>query len=237
MMLSLPHMTAGENVAFGLNRPRRPASETRRVVNETLARALAAQPRVLLLDEPPSALDLKTLQRETGIIFILATHDQEEAFTMCDRIGVVPAGRIQKVGTPDETYERPVNTFLADFMGETDLLEATPVEAADDLVRCRLEGGIELLVTPAPGACAQGRVTLSLRPERIVVSASAADGLAGRVADCVYRGADLVYRVEFEEGPELTVREQNVTGWVESIGPGDSLFSGIATGAPRMLPD
>ena len=149
-----PHMTVAENVAFGLRMLRRDEAEIGRVVDRmlalvkmpdlgsrrssqlsggqqqrvALARALASHPRVLLLDEPLSALDLKlrqemrselkTLQRETGITFIFVTHDQEEALTMSDRIAVLQAGRIQQVGTPGDIYEQPVNPFA--HSGESD---------------------------------------------------------------------------------------------------------------------
>ena len=155
-----PHMTVLENVVFGTRRlgwtaddardrarqvldlvqlsefaERRPAQlsggQQQRVA---LARALAPRPKVLLLDEPLSALDLKlrqavrselkALQRETGIAFIFVTHDQEEALTMSDRIAVMSAGRVQQVGTPREIYEAPVNRFVADFIGETNLIES-----------------------------------------------------------------------------------------------------------------
>ena len=132
------------------------------------------------------AFFLNMLRRSASETRCVVNETPARALTTNDGTAVLQAGRTQQVGTPDEIYERPVNTVVADFMGETNLLETPPVEAADDPVRCRLEGGAEFLVTPAPGACAQGPVTLSVRPERII-----------------YRGADLVYRVEFEEGPAL----------------------------------
>ncbi|MDE0211884.1 MAG: ABC transporter ATP-binding protein, partial [Boseongicola sp.] len=119
-----------------------------------LARALAPEPKVLLLDEPLSALDLKlrqamrselkSIQRETGITFTFVTHDQEEALTMSDRIAVMSAGRLQQLGEARDIYERPVNRFVADFIGETNLLDAR-LEAADSSVAtCRLANGLTL---------------------------------------------------------------------------------------------
>jgi spermidine/putrescine transport system ATP-binding protein len=118
-----------------------------------LARALAPQPEVLLLDEPLSALDLKLrkemqselkrLQHETGITFVFVTHDQEEALTMSDRIGVMSAGRLLRSGPPQEIYNRPVDRFVADFIGETNFLPA------------RAEGGV--LRCPAGSFWARGR--------------------------------------------------------------------------------
>ena len=104
-----------------------------------LARAMAPRPRLLLLDEPLSALDLKLrqqmrvelkqLQRDTGITFVFVTHDQEEALSMSDRVAVMSAGRIQQIGTPADIYEQPVNRFVADFIGESNLIEAQVIEA------------------------------------------------------------------------------------------------------------
>ena len=124
---------AGDGASVGTLRTGMPAQlsggQQQRVA---LARALAPQPKVLLLDEPLSALDLKLrqamrvelkqLQEETGITFIFVTHDQEEALTMSDRIAVMSAGHIQQIGTPRDIYEAPVNRFVADFIGETNLL-------------------------------------------------------------------------------------------------------------------
>ena len=180
-----PHMTVAENVAFGMQRLKRPAAETeartRRMLDMVelggfserkphqlsggqqqrvaLARAMAPGPKVLLLDEPLSALDLKLrqamrvelkqLQEEAGITFVFVTHDQEEALTMSDRITVMSAGGIQQVGTPHEIYDKPRNRFVADFIGETNLLDVT-VEAVSGHGRCGLSrGGLPPL--PAQG--------------------------------------------------------------------------------------
>jgi spermidine/putrescine transport system ATP-binding protein len=116
-----------------------------------LARALAPEPKVLLLDEPLSALDLKLrqamrvelkqLQEETGITFVFVTHDQEEALTMSDRIAVMSEGRVQQVGPPREIYEAPVNRFVADFIGETNLLEVQVEAVEAGVARVVLPGG------------------------------------------------------------------------------------------------
>ncbi len=268
-----PHMTVAENVAFGLRMLRRDKTEIVRVVEEmlalvkmkdlgarkssqlsggqqqrvALARALASHPRVLLLDEPLSALDLKlrqemrlelkTLQRETGITFIFVTHDQEEALTMSDRIAVVSAGRIQQVGVPGEIYEHPVNHFVADFMGETNLLRATLGAADGDMIHCRLDGGAEILAEPVGDATPGRPVTLSLRPEKIVLSDDSATGLAGRVTDCVYLGTDTTYRIALENGPEVAARVQNAISERDGFGTGEDVTVVIAPGAARMLSD
>ena len=123
-----------------------------------LARALANHPEVLLLDEPLSALDLKlrqemrselkNLQRRTGITFVFVTHDQEEALTMSDRIAVMSKGKIQQLGAPLDIYERPVNRFVADFIGDTNFVEAQVAKGEGDLVHCRVEGGLDFLANP-----------------------------------------------------------------------------------------
>ena len=124
-----------------------------------LARALAPNPKVLLLDEPLSALDLKLrqamrvelkqLQENTGITFIFVTHDQEEALTMSDRIAVMSDGEIQQIGLPDDIYERPLNRFVADFIGDTNLLDVTVKEVLPEGdVICETGQGIELVCQP-----------------------------------------------------------------------------------------
>lgn len=166
-----------------------------------LARALVNEPQVLLLDEPLGALDaklrkemqleLKRLQRELGTTFLYVTHDQEEALTMSDRIAVMKAGRIEQLGTAAEVYERPVSRFVADFIGEANLLPA----------RVRAwEGGravLELLgrtiaVTPPPGfpRGMRGAVMVALRPERLRPAAPDASGsITARVCEMIYAGA------------------------------------------------
>ena len=163
-----PHMSVSENIGFGLRMLEWSVDEITVRVNEmitlvrldsfdhrkpaqlsggqqqrvALARAMAPRPRLLLLDEPLSALDLKLrqqmrtelkqLQRDTGITFVFVTHDQEEALSMSDRIAVMSAGKIQQIGTPADIYEQPINRFVADFIGESNLIEAQVVEARSD---------------------------------------------------------------------------------------------------------
>ena len=245
-----PHMTIAENLAFGLEShpmgrrlskaavaervremlalvqmeafaERRPAQlsggQQQRIA---LARALAPQPKVLLLDEPLSALDLKlrqamreelkSIQTRTGITFIFVTHDQEEALAMSDRIAVLAQGEVQQVGGPDDIYERPRNRFVADFIGETNFLPAR-LEALDGQVaRFRLPGGT-VLQTPACNGLAIGaEASLSVRPERLHLLADATpDSLPCQVLARVYLGTDLQYRVALDDGTPLTVRLPN----------------------------
>jgi spermidine/putrescine transport system ATP-binding protein len=186
-----------------------------------LARALANHPKLLLLDEPLSALDfklrkemqleLKRLQRETGITFIFVTHDQEEALTMSDRIAVMSEGRILQVGTPIEIYETPASRFVADFIGETNFLDATVELGGNGTLVCRLEGGARLSL---PGSAAQGSaVTLAVRPEKIELAEGGAGpgggALHGRVAQAVYQGTSTAYHVDLEGGGHIVVRRAN----------------------------
>lgn len=175
-----------------------------------LARALAPEPEVLLLDEPLSALDLKLrkemqselkrLQTETGITFIFVTHDQEEALTMSNRIGVMSAGALLQVGTPHDIYERPVNRFVADFIGETNFLDGR-VEGAQvrigtgDLINVSLDGQA-------------GDVTLAVRPEQVRVVATGT-GLAAKVVDTTYMGTDTHYTLGLGDGSTLVARVQS----------------------------
>ncbi len=206
-----PHLTIEQNVAFGLERlgqrgravSDRVAAMLRLVRLESLgkrrpdqlsggqqqrialARALAPQPRLLLLDEPLSALDLKLrrgmqeelkrIQRETGITFVLVTHDQEEALSMSDRIAVMDRGRVLQAGRPQDIYERPTTRFVADFIGEANVLPAA------------------LVGRPGGGAVA-------IRPERVTVSVGDGAGLPGRVLDVTYRGATTSCSVALDAG-------------------------------------
>src|SRR3954451_2316903 len=178
-----PHLTVAQNIGFGLKmlgRKRAAVNDAvtamlklvrmeplrNRKVHQlsggqqqrvALARALAPHPKVLLLDEPLSALDLKLrkemqielkrLQHETGITFVFVTHDQEEALTMSDRIAVMSAGKILQVGSPRDIYDRPAERFVADFIGETNFLAAELVAAANGSARVRLAPGCEIDAT------------------------------------------------------------------------------------------
>jgi spermidine/putrescine transport system ATP-binding protein len=197
-----PHLTIYENIAFGLRMKKIPSAQIRdrvdRVVKMTsledfttrkpaqlsggqrqrvaLARAIVCEPKVLLLDEPLSALDaklrtqmrveLKQLQKKLGITFIFVTHDQEEALTMSDRVAVLNAGRVEQIGTVNEIYYKPATRFVASFIGESNIVEAEILRSEGEFLHCRLEGGLELDVrTTKPPAHSQ--ILLSLRPEKI----------------------------------------------------------------------
>ena len=262
-----PHLTVAQNIAFGLEMQRRPQSEIARTVDEmlglvklagfgnrkpsqlsggqqqrvALARALASRPKVLLLDESLSALDLKLrkemqvelkrLQRETGITFLFVTHDQEEALTMSDRIAVMSGGKVQQVGTPTEIYDRPLNRFVADFIGETNFLSGQPRVEGFDL------GRAGLLACPGHGAPTGRTATLALRPERLRVEGDGPEGLPGRVDEVIYLGTDTVYQVAVEGQGLLRVRMQNEGGAQAGYRNGDLVRVRVPADAVRVLED
>jgi spermidine/putrescine transport system ATP-binding protein len=209
-----------------------------------LARALANHPEVLLLDEPLSALDLKlrqgmraelkALQKRTGITFVFVTHDQEEALTMSDRIAVMSKGKIQQLGAPLDVYERPVNRFVADFIGDTNFLEVSVVSRDNGLVRCRSKANLEFLATPAEGAAANDHATLAIRPEKILLKAG---GGEGTVTDAVYVGTDTTYDVRLADSSQITVRIQNSVDGRSQFAVGDKVGIQVPAGAARLLQD
>ena len=231
-----PHLTIYENIAFGLRMKKVPAAQIRervdRVVKMTsledfttrkpaqlsggqrqrvaLARAIVCEPKVLLLDEPLSALDaklrtqmrveLKQLQKKLGITFIFVTHDQEEALTMSDRVAVLNAGRVEQIGTVNEIYYKPATRFVASFIGESNIVEAEILRSEGEFLHCRLEGGLELDVrTPNPPAHSQ--ILLSLRPEKIRLTRENPGGrnsFPGTIEMEIFKGAvdDLTISVQ-----------------------------------------
>jgi putative spermidine/putrescine transport system ATP-binding protein len=224
-----PHMTVAQNIGYGLMIRRVPLEARMQRVQETLelvrlpgfgdrrpsqlsggqrqrvalARALINHPRVLLLDEPLGALDLKlrqqmqvelkNIQEQVGITFVFVTHDQEEALTMSDRIAVFSAGKIEQVGNPADVYEHPASPFVAGFVGTSNLIEGDMAQ--------RITGSTR---------------RFSIRPEKIHLAATetSPDGdmfyASGRVRDVVYLGLYTRYLVELDGGGDLVVVEQNL---------------------------
>lgn len=199
-----------------------------------LARALAPEPEVLLLDEPLSALDLKLrkemqselkrLQTETGITFIFVTHDQEEALTMSNRIGVMSQGALLQVGTPHEIYDHPVNRFVADFIGETNFLEGQV-----DGTRVRIGTG-DLLDVQLAGQT--GGVTLAIRPEQIGLGA-VGSGLTATITETTYMGTDTHYALALGDGSQIIARVQSNSAGALSVG--DTVGVSIDTKAVQVL--
>ncbi|MCP4387581.1 MAG: ABC transporter ATP-binding protein [Gammaproteobacteria bacterium] len=271
-----PHMTVAENVGFGLQRLKKPQAEIKNTVDQVLnlvkmkhlgerrpnqlsggqqqrvalARALAPSPKVLLLDEPLSALDLKLrqamreelkqLQKETGITFVFVTHDQEEALAMSDRIAVMSDGEVQQIGGPTEIYEHPVNRFVADFIGDTNFLDGEIVSLSDDLVTCRIGSQSMFDAENSGGHKVGDRVTLFLRPEKITLLAqsetSGPDTRPGKVANIVYLGNQAAYTVDMGDGIELTAQARPREDGNLPFVMDDPLAVGFSARALRVLP-
>jgi spermidine/putrescine transport system ATP-binding protein len=205
-----------------------------------LARALAPQPKVLLLDEPLSALDLKLrkemqielkrLQTETGITFIFVTHDQEEALTMSDRIGVMSAGKLQQVGTAKDIYTRPVNRFVASFIGDTNFLTATTEAGGARLAT----GDLVEVAGTAPGQ----RVTVAIRPEQVrLVPADEAGAIAATITNLVYFGTDTHCHLALKDGTNVVARLQNPSTGDAGLAIGQSQGLRFAPGAAQVVED
>jgi spermidine/putrescine transport system ATP-binding protein len=213
-----------------------------------LARALVLNPAVLLLDEPLGALDaklrkalqieLKTLQEEIGITFIYVTHDQEEALTMSDRLAVMSNGRVEQIGTPSEVYEEPSTAYVADFLGVSNLMDATGEGlGADGNGRVRL-GEFELAAAQGDTDAA-GEVKIVIRPERVRLEASGTGGpnrVPGMVERVVYVGSIMQVIVHLAPGQTLQAWIQNQGGGMPYT-QGDPLVVHLPAEALRMLLD
>ncbi|MCQ8189354.1 ABC transporter ATP-binding protein [Streptomyces rugosispiralis] len=249
-----PHLDIFENVAFGLRR--RGVKSVKKQVEEMLelvqlgdfarrkpqqlsggqqqrvavARALINHPRVLLLDEPLGALDLKLrrqmqlelkrIQTEVGITFIHVTHDQEEAMTMADTVAVMNGGRVEQRGAPAELYENPGTTFVANFLGTSNLIEAEITDkSGGDLVLTAAGGKLAL---PAERCSAPvrtgGKLLVGVRPEKITLAHAEDAGtvpegrnrITGRIVDSSFIGVSTQYLITTPDCPEITVYEQNI---------------------------
>jgi spermidine/putrescine transport system ATP-binding protein len=243
-----PHLSIFENVAFGLRRKSVSKADIAQRVGEALelvdlggrekrkpsqlsggqqqrvalARALVNRPRVLLLDEPLGALDLKLrkqmqlelkrIQHEVGITFVHVTHDQEEAMTMADQIAVMSDGHIEQLGSPTELYETPRTAFVAGFLGVSNLISGT---ARDGVVEA---GGVRIQTRNG----ASGPVQVGVRPEKIHLDGAEANRIPGRVLESAYIGVATQYVVETDVG-NLMVFAQNAHGSSEPIGAGSQV--------------
>lgn len=269
-----PHMRVGENVAFGLQMRNVPKDEIRRRVSEALemvqlpgmesrkpdqlsggqqqrvalARALVNEPKVLLLDEPLGALDmklrkamqleLKNLQERVGITFIYVTHDQEEALTMSDRIAVMKGGRIHQVDEPQQVYERPMNRFVADFIGDTNFLVGVVKAAGRGTATVTVDGELTLRlpVERIPGPSEE--VTIAIRPEKISLHGEPPEGpgVPGIVEEVIYVGTETHYIVRVTQKTTMFIREQNVNPHTHVTFPqGTRVHLGWQPEAARVL--
>ena len=283
-----PHMSVADNIGFGLRMLGWSKDKVHERVNAmiamvrldgfelrkpsqlsggqqqrvALARAIAPKPRLLLLDEPLSALDLKLrqqmraelkqIQRDTGITFVFVTHDQEEALSMSDRIAVMSAGKVQQVGTPTEIYEMPTNCFVADFIGESNLIKARVVASNGIHIRVRLPTDDVIdAVNANPDETIAGPESspvVLLRPESMSIEPLSPDNrkvdsslnlganqLQGIVVDMVYLGTDRQYTVALNDTLQIHVRQQNPGSGETAIETGASVSVRLAGRAARLL--
>jgi spermidine/putrescine transport system ATP-binding protein len=249
-----PHLNVFDNVAFGLRRNGVKGEELRQRVTEAcamvqlegfekrrpgmlsggqqqrvaLARALVNRPKVLLLDEPLGALDLKlrkemqlelkSLQHEVGITFVYVTHDQEEALTMSDRIAVMNEGKVQQVADPATLYELPKNRFVANFIGQTNVFSGTVESASADRLTLRTRAGssIEAVAPDGETVEAGSEAHAAVRPEKVRFGGEGDNVVPVRIKQVVYLGVSTQYIGELEGGGTLVLYQQNVH---EGTGP------------------
>ena len=245
-----PHMNVQDNVAYGLRVTGVPEDETKRRTADALemvklshlaerkpdqmsggqrqrvalARALVKRPKVLLLDEPLSALDAKLrddmrmeltrLQETVGITFIIVTHDQDEALSMASRIAVIDKGAVQQIATPVELYEQPATRFVADFIGKVNLIDAKVLSRSGKSISCEAKG-LGKLNFNTDKTCGE-TVAVAVRPEKLKISKTEpkAAGLikvSGKVRDVAYYGDTSHVVVSIKGGPDLQVNVQNDT--------------------------
>ncbi len=266
-----PHMSVERNVAYGLLRggmaraqAMEKAGEMLRLVQleafaarkphqlsggqrqrVALARSLAKEPKLLLLDEPLGALDKKlreetqfelmNIQESLGITFIVVTHDQEEAMTLATRIGVMDAGVIRQVGEPRNVYEHPQSRYVADFIGTVNLFEGKVDAAAPDRMRI-VTGEGPVLAEPVVGLNAGQDVTVAVRPEKMVVSraeVAAENSLRGVVQDYAYMGDVTIFKIRLDGGTIIKVTAANAESaeaplsWEEAVWVGWSAPSSV----------
>ncbi len=270
-----PHMTILDNVAYGMKQQRVSKSERYARAREALelvrltgrekhrpsmlsggqqqrvalARALVNRPRVLLLDEPLGALDLKLrkemqieltrIQQQVGITFIYVTHDQGEALSMSDRIAVMSDGVIEQLDTPAEIYDRPLTAFVADFIGEMNFLDGTITEVSDG--EFELDTGTGVVVR-ARGEATRGQAArVGIRPARLSIaplSAAPAVNAARAVVDTkMYLGDEVQVVATVDGGPQMVIREQRAGGDAphDAIRPGDPITIQWDRTAPVLL--
>jgi len=213
-----------------------------------LARALVLQPSVLLLDEPLGALDaklrrslkveLKALQEQVGITFLYVTHDQEEALTMSDRLAVMRHGKVVQIGGPHEVYEEPADTYVADFLGVSNLMEVDMIELGPGR-RCQLKLGDSVLQAEHGGDGATGRSRAVIRPERVRVEEFGSEGpnrVPAMVERLVYLGSATQVILRLAAGPDLQALLQN-DGTGKRLAQGTPVHVFLAPEALRVLAD
>ncbi len=261
-----PHMTVKENVGFGLRMQHVPAGEAESRIKEALAtvslteqadklphqmsggqrqrvalaRAIVCRPKVLLLDEPLSALDaklrhgmqleLKHLQRKLGLTFVFVTHDQEEALTMSDRIAIINQGRIEQLGNAIDIYHRPRTPFAADFIGQANLLSAAIILRSGATATVRLPSGLELVVSSGDLPAGATKALVSIRPEKIHIGrapAPAENVFQARIEEEIFRGATDQLRLVTEQGTKFTAVVANESATQEAFHEGEKVYCSL----------
>ncbi len=243
-----PHLTVYDNIAFGLKRSNMPKDQIDARVKEmlrlvqiekfgsrkpeqisggqrqrvALARALAKAPKLLLLDEPLSALDKKLrqetqfelmdIQEKTGTTFVVVTHDQEEAMTVASRVAVMDHGKLKQVDTPAQIYEAPNSTYVADFIGEVNIMQGHATVQGDTVSIAWAEGQPSIIGTPSK-PISNGKVSFAIRPEKVAITAEKPadrhNAVQGKVLDIAYLGNLSTYHVELAGGIIIKAQAAN----------------------------
>jgi spermidine/putrescine transport system ATP-binding protein len=261
-----PHLSVKDNIAFGLRMQKVSKADLEDRVKEVvemvsltgmeqrrphqlsggqrqrvaLARAIVCRPKVLLLDEPLSALDaklrramqveLKHLQRRLGLTFVFVTHDQEEALTISDRIAVVNRGRIEQLGESVDVYHQPGTPFTADFIGESNLLQARILGREGEFLKVALADGLELRVRAGRTPQSAKRVLISIRLEKIYVSKTRMDAetvFEATVIEEIFKGALDELWLRTDQGVRLNALVANESAILEAIHEDDRVFCGL----------
>jgi spermidine/putrescine transport system ATP-binding protein len=261
-----PHLSVADNVGFGLRMQRVRKTEAAERIRHALelvslagleqrrphqlsggqkqrvalARALVCRPRVLLLDEPLSALDarlrhamqleLKRLQRQLGLTFVFVTHDQEEALTMSDRIAIVNRGRLEQVGNAHEIYHRPATPFAAEFVGAANLVPARLLHRDAMAVRIQLADGLELSLPPVAWPEGTTKALISIRPEKVHVARTplpGANSFEARIEEEIFKGATDHLKLATTAGTRLQAVVANESALGEIFHVGDRVCCGV----------
>ena len=260
-----PNLTIAQNVAYGLVNRQRPKAEVAARTDEllklvglaasgnqypgqlsggqqqriALARALATSPRLLLLDEPLSALDalerirlrgeIRRLQQQLGVTTIMVTHDQEEALSMADRVAVLSQGRLEQFGSPTDVYDRPETLFVNTFVGSSNRMPGTLVSSDATGAKVRLDAGAEIIARPATKSMTEGgRVTVCIRPEHLQFVTDDS-GFAGVVGMALPLGATVVHEVTTADGSGVKISQAR-------LGETRLLESGVAVRIAPLAP-
>jgi spermidine/putrescine transport system ATP-binding protein len=261
-----PHLNVRDNIGFGLRMQRVGGAESEDRLREVigmvsltgledrqphqlsggqrqrvaLARAIICRPKVLLLDEPLSALDaklrramqieLKRLQRHLGLTFVFVTHDQEEALTMSDRIALMNRGRIEQLGDTFDIYHKPHTAFAADFLGQANLLQVAIIHRNGTTAQVRLGDGLELTVNSRELPEAAHSALVSIRPEKVFISkrkVNAANVFVARIEEEIFQGAMDQLLLVTETGTRLNALAANESAMQKAFHEGDRVYCGL----------